>query len=155
MGHKPPSCIGCPLYGDGRGFVPDEMFAGYLGSVDIVANLRYPSMGESSGLLIQAMAFDKPVIVTNHAFASEFPDDVVAKVSCGENEIDEIANVLQKLVENEGERDQLGVAARRYVETHCAPDKVANLYLDICQNSPNSRVPDGKEQIAKQAVAPS
>jgi glycosyltransferase involved in cell wall biosynthesis len=136
------------------GFVADEKFAAYLDLVDIVANLRYPSMGEGSATLMQAMSFGKPVIVTNHAFFSEFPDDVVAKVSYGENEIDEIANILKRLVENDGEREQLGVAARRYVETYCAPDKVADLYLDIFQNSPNSRMPNGKEQIPNQAVAP-
>lgn len=135
------------------GFVADEKFAAYLASVDVVANLRYPSMGESSGSLIQAMAFGKPVIVTNHAFFSEFPDDVVAKVSFGENEIEEIADVLRKLVESEGERKRLGGVARRYVETHCAPDKVANLYLDIFQDSPNSRVPNCKDQNPDQAAA--
>ena len=25
---KPPSCIGCPLYGDGLGYVPDELVPG-------------------------------------------------------------------------------------------------------------------------------
>jgi glycosyltransferase involved in cell wall biosynthesis len=136
------------------GFVADDKFTAYLNAVDIVANLRYPSMGESSASLIQAMSFGKPVIVTNHASFSELPDDVVAKVSYGKNEISEITHTLQLLVEDKGERKRLGRAARQYVETYCAPAKVANLYLDVLQNHQNTGVPNEQEWITKQALAP-
>jgi len=136
------------------GFVADEAFTAYLDLVDIVVNLRYPSMGEGSASLMQAMSFGKPVIVTNHASFAELPDDVVAKVSYEHNEIDEIAAVLRQLVEDEKKREQLGGAARRYVETHCAPDMVANLYFEIFQNSPKSRAPNGEEKVANPAVTP-
>jgi uracil-DNA glycosylase family 4 len=33
---KPPACLGCPLYGDGRGFVPDELREGEGAAVFIV-----------------------------------------------------------------------------------------------------------------------
>jgi glycosyltransferase involved in cell wall biosynthesis len=121
------------------GFVPDDRFKDYLAAVDIVANLRYPSMGESSVSLIQAMALGKPVLVTNHAFFSEFPDDVVAKVSYGTNEIHEIADALRLLIENKSKRKQLGLAARNYVETHYAPDIVAKLYMDSLGKNLNEK----------------
>src|SRR5262249_47730379 len=37
-----------------KGFVPESQFLKLMDTVDIIANLRYPSMGESSGSLIQA-----------------------------------------------------------------------------------------------------
>lgn len=112
------------------GFVSDEKFADYLATVDIVANLRYPSMGESSASLIQALSFAKPTIATNNASFSELPDNVVAKVSYGANEVDEISTILQRLVERPDLREEMGRTARQYVETNCAPEKVAELYLD-------------------------
>ena len=136
------------------GFVADDQFTAYLNAVDIVANLRYPSMGESSASLIQAMSFAKPVIVTNHASFAELPDNVVAKVSYGENEISELTQILQRLLEVKGERERLGQAARQYVETHCAPDIVASLYLDILKNNSLVSTPNNQEQLAKQFIAP-
>jgi SAM-dependent methyltransferase/glycosyltransferase involved in cell wall biosynthesis len=37
------------------GFTPIEEFVGYLGACDIVLNLRYPTVGESSGTLLRAL----------------------------------------------------------------------------------------------------
>ncbi|MFZ3047944.1 MAG: glycosyltransferase family 4 protein, partial [Desulfatirhabdiaceae bacterium] len=113
------------------GYVSNEQFAIYMAAVDIVINLRYPSMGESSASLIQAMALGKPALVTNHAFFSELPDDVVAKVSHGPSEVDEIADVLRRLILDHDERRRLGSAAREHVEKHFAPKKVSDAYLDI------------------------
>ena len=113
------------------GFVSNEQFAIYMAAVDIVVNLRYPSMGESSASLIQAMALGKPALVTNHAFFSELPDDVVAKVSHGPSEVDEIVEVLRRLIEDDDERHRLGSAAREHVEKYFAPKKVSDAYLDV------------------------
>jgi hypothetical protein len=41
-------------------------------------------------------------------------------------------------MESKEERDRLGNAARRYVEEHCASDKVANLYLRVLQAAQRS-----------------
>lgn len=135
------------------GYVADEKFSTYLDLVDVVANLRYPSMGESSASLIQAMSFGKPVIVTNHASFAELPDDVVLKVSYGESEVDEIADCLRRLLESKGERERLGEAARRYAETNCSPDMVASRYLDIFQKNPSLSVKNAKGVTVSSVVA--
>jgi len=113
------------------GFVPESRFLVYLNAVDVVANLRYPSMGESSATLMQAMSLGKPVIVTNHGAFAELPDDVVSKVSYGSKEITDIACTLRRLIENRFERDQLGALARRYVEEHCSVERVADRLCDL------------------------
>lgn len=136
------------------GFVSNEQFVIYLAAVDIVVNLRYPSMGESSGSLIQAMALGKPVIVTNHAFFSELPDDVVAKVSHGATEIDEVAEVLRRLIADKGERRRLGLAARGYVEKHCAPDKVSDAYLGILGYGSHVTAHIAANEAPKSEIAP-
>ncbi len=37
------------------GFAPIEDFVGYLAACDIVLNLRYPTVGESSGTLLRSL----------------------------------------------------------------------------------------------------
>jgi glycosyltransferase involved in cell wall biosynthesis len=113
------------------GFVPESKFLELMNAVDIVANLRYPNMGESSGSLIQAMSLGKPVIVTNNGSFAELPDDVVAKVSYGSQETVEIGRALRFLTESREARERLGQAALRYVAEHCTPTKVAEQYLSV------------------------
>jgi glycosyltransferase involved in cell wall biosynthesis len=113
------------------GFVPESKFLEFMNTVDIVANLRYPSMGESSGSLIQAMSLGKPVLVTNDASFAELPDNVAMKISHGPQEIFEIARALRILIESAEQRELLGRNAQRYVTEHCAPQKVAARYLNL------------------------
>jgi ADP-heptose:LPS heptosyltransferase/glycosyltransferase involved in cell wall biosynthesis len=113
------------------GFVKDEDFTARLASVDIFVNLRYPSMGESSASLIQAMAFAKPCIVTDHGAFSELPDAAVLKVGYGEGEIEEIAGALDVLIRDKKKRQSSGDAARSYVLENCSAEKVAETYMRI------------------------
>ncbi|MSV30606.1 MAG: glycosyltransferase, partial [Bryobacterales bacterium] len=63
------------------GFTPIEDFVGYLAACDIVLNLRYPTVGESSGSLLRALGLGKAVMVSDIGSFAEFPDDVCLKVS--------------------------------------------------------------------------
>ena len=45
------------------GFLPIEDFNGMLAACDIVLNLRYPTVGESSGSLLRALGLGKAVLV--------------------------------------------------------------------------------------------
>src|SRR5262249_37950808 len=45
------------------GFTPIEDFVGYLSACDIVLNLRYPTVGESSGTLLRSLGLGKAVLV--------------------------------------------------------------------------------------------
>ena len=60
-------------------FVPMEDFSGYLGACDIVLNLRYPTVGESSGTLQRALGMGKAVIVSDVGSFRELPDDICLK----------------------------------------------------------------------------
>ncbi len=43
------------------GFVPIEKFVDYMGACDIILNLRYPTVGETSGSLQRALGLGKQV----------------------------------------------------------------------------------------------
>jgi glycosyltransferase involved in cell wall biosynthesis len=113
------------------GFVDDARFDALLRSVDVLVNLRYPSMGETSATLTQAMACGTPSIVSDHAWFAELPDQAVVKIGVGPGEAEALAHALDVLAGDSGKRAAIAAAARHYVETHCAPDTVALRFIKI------------------------
>ena len=116
------------------GFVADDDFRRYLELTDIVVNLRYPSMGETSATLIQAFSLSKPCIVTNHAWFSELPDDCVRKVAYGKGEVTDLIESLLELAADPVAREQLGKRALAYLGSHCSPQIVAQEYLEVVRS---------------------
>ena len=90
------------------GFAPIEDFVGYLGACDIVLNLRFPTVGESSGTLLRSLGLGKAVMVSDLGSFAEFPDDVCLKVPVGEGEEDLIFEYLNLLVSRPEVAQQLG-----------------------------------------------
>ena len=80
------------------GFAPIEDFVGYLGACDVVLNLRFPTVGESSGTLLRSLGLGKAVMVSEIGSFAEFPDDVCLKVPVGHGEEDLIFEYLNLLV---------------------------------------------------------
>ncbi len=86
---------------------------GYLGACDIVLNLRYPTVGESSGTLLRSLGLGKAVLVSEVGSFPEFPDDVCLKVPVGAGEEDLIFEYLNLLVSRPDVAQALGERARR------------------------------------------
>ena len=59
--------------------MPIEDFNGYMAACDIVLNLRYPTVGESSGTLLRALGMGKAVVVTDVGSFREYPDEICLK----------------------------------------------------------------------------
>ncbi len=114
-----------------QGFVEDARFQRLLKATDILVNLRYPSMGEASGPLSQAMAGGVPAIVSDHAWFAELPGDTVCKVGIGPSESADLARALLDLGHHADRRAAMAAAARAYTLRHCAPEVVARRYLDF------------------------
>jgi glycosyltransferase involved in cell wall biosynthesis len=141
------------------GFLPDADLEKYLKAVDIVINLRYPSMGETSLTLIQAMYHARPCIVTNDAWFSELPDSCLWKISMGETELEELRQAIASLADDPDRRRALGDAAHDYVTSHCMPDQVAVQYKEVLGQVSSSgkttpRARRGTQPIMSSAVAP-
>ena len=110
------------------GFAPMDDFVGYLAACDIVLNLRYPTVGESSGTLLRALGLGKAVMVSEIGSFAEFPDDVCLKVPVGAGEEDVIFEYLNLLMSRPDVAKALGARARCYVERECNWDLVAARY---------------------------
>ena len=115
------------------GFTPIEEFVGYLGACDIVLNLRYPTVGESSGTLLRSLGLGKAVLVSEIGSFAEFPDDVCLKVPVGAGEEDLIFEYLNLLVSRPDVAQALGRRARDYVAEECNWDAVARQYAGFLE----------------------
>jgi glycosyltransferase involved in cell wall biosynthesis/SAM-dependent methyltransferase len=110
------------------GFAPIEDFVGYLAACDIVLNLRYPTVGESSGTLLRSLGLGKAVMVSDIGSFQEFPEDVALKVSVGAGEEDLIFEYLNLLVSRPDVCKALGRRAKNYVAEQCNWPAVARQY---------------------------
>jgi glycosyltransferase involved in cell wall biosynthesis/SAM-dependent methyltransferase len=115
------------------GFAPIEDFVGYLGACDIVLNLRYPTVGESSGTLLRSLGLGKAVLVSNIGSFAEFPEDVCLKVPVGAGEEDLIFEYLNLLISRPEVAQALGARARDYVAQECNWSTVAKQYVDFME----------------------
>jgi glycosyltransferase involved in cell wall biosynthesis/SAM-dependent methyltransferase len=131
------------------GFTPIDEFVGYLAASDIVLNLRYPTVGESSGTLLRSLGLGKAVMVSEVGSFQEFPDDVCLKVPVGAGEEDMIFEYLNLLVSRPEAARALGERAKNYVATECNWPTVARLYAGFLES-----VACGTEWCAPMACAP-
>jgi glycosyltransferase involved in cell wall biosynthesis len=94
----------------------EERLWSVLAACDVCVNLRWPTMGETSGIVIRALGLGVPTVVSDVGWFSELPDDVAVKVPVDEREQQLLALVLLKLAEDGNLRGGLGARARAYIE---------------------------------------
>jgi glycosyltransferase involved in cell wall biosynthesis len=106
-------------------YVPEQRMWSLMAACDVLVNLRYPTMGETSGSVIRALSLGKPLLVSDVGWFSELPDDAVLKVPVDEYEVRVIEAALGVAADHGA---SLGAAARTYVEREHALPKVADAY---------------------------
>lgn len=111
------------------GYVDLDEFNSFLEYSDIVANLRYPSMGETSAAMIRIMEYGKPAIIVSDAWFAEIPEDCV--ISLKIKEVDRIEDEIKKLVCDEKFRMDLGNRAKKYVDEFHSEQKICEEINDF------------------------
>jgi SAM-dependent methyltransferase len=117
-------------------FAPIEDFNGYIGACDIVLNLRYPTVGESSGTLLRALGMGKAVVVSDVGSFREYPDEVCLKAPVDSSEEDHLFEFLNLLVSRPHVAQALGARARDWVARECNWETVAQQYVDFLAGKP-------------------
>ena len=117
------------------GFTPIEDFNRYLAACDIVLNLRYPTVGESSGTLQRALGMGKAVIVSDVA-RLRVPRCDLPKAPVGAEEEDYLFEYLNLLVSRPDHARRIGSKAREWVRAECSWEIVAGRYWSSCPLSP-------------------
>jgi glycosyltransferase involved in cell wall biosynthesis len=106
-------------------YVPEQGLWALMAACDALVNLRYPTMGETSGSAIRALSLGKPLVVSDVGWFHELPDDVALKVPVDELEVDVLVAALRVAVDHGAE---LGAAARDYAAREHDLDRVADQY---------------------------
>ncbi len=114
-------------------FVPMEDFSGYLGACDIVLNLRYPTVGESSGTLQRALGMGKAVIVSDVGSFRELPDEVCLKAPIGSAEEEHLFEYMNLLATRPAVRSALAERARAWAERECSWEVAARRYAEFLE----------------------
>ena len=110
------------------GRVPIDDFTGYISACDVVLNLRFPTVGESSGTLLRALGLARAVIVSDVGSFSELPDDVCLKAPVDATEEEALFEYLNLLLSRPELARSLGTRARAWVERECNWELVARRY---------------------------
>ena len=106
------------------GYTELDEFRAFMDYSDLIINMRYPSMGETSAAMLQILQKGKPCITNNGGWFSELPEECVCKV-----ELDDIVGNLEKVIENfvnnTEERINLGNRAKEYFDREYNSDVIA------------------------------
>lgn len=153
---------GYPLYGVIRdhglldhvelvGRVGKERLYSELADADVCVNLRFPTSGETSGIVQRALASGRPVVVNDVGWFSELPDACAAKVPAGEGAVAALSGVLEALASDPARRAAMAAAAHAYaapldlesraaaydsfVRAHCGAASRGSVLLEAAANA--------------------
>jgi glycosyltransferase involved in cell wall biosynthesis len=101
-----------------------ELMAG----VDVSVNLRYPTMGETSGIAIRALSLGTPLIVSDVGWFSELPNGAALKVPVDDGEVAALSAALELLVTRREARAEMGRAAVELARGEHDLARVADAY---------------------------
>ena len=108
-----------------------QMFVDWLGTADIVVNLRNPTAGETSATALRALAAGRAIIVSDHGWYAELPDEVCVKVAPGSEE--DLYAAMLRLATDREFRAAMGARAASFVATTHSPAMAAERYHHIIQ----------------------
>ena len=100
-----------------------------LADCDVCVSLRWPTMGETSGMAIRALSLGKPLVVSDAGWFSELPESVAAKVPVDEFEVATLAAMLELLAGDPELRERMSAAAVEYARREHDLEHVADLYV--------------------------
>lgn len=115
------------------GYVTMDEFDSLLVYSDVVANLRYPSMGETSSSMIRSMEYGKANIIVSDGWFSEIPEDCA--ISLKVEELDKLEEKLDILLSDDSYREHLGMKAKEYVNCYFSAESVCleiKRFLEDC-----------------------
>lgn len=115
------------------GYVPDiESFMAWLTKADVVISARYPTMGETSAAVLRSLAAGRPLIVYDHGWYAELPDEVALKTPV----LDEgaLAAAMRRLGDDADLRQQMGRQARAFAGSQRHPAQIARRYMQAVED---------------------
>jgi glycosyltransferase involved in cell wall biosynthesis len=117
------------------GFASLELYRNYLMAADAAVQLRTRSRGETSGTVLDCLAYQVPAIINSHGSAAELPEHIVLKLPDQFSQ-EELSAAMLRLYE----QAQRGV---QYIATEHHPARIGEQYRDAIEHfahhSPHAR----------------
>jgi len=114
------------------GFLENVDYLDMLEAVDVAVQLRTDTRGETSGAVLDCMAYGIPTIINAHGPLAELPQDALYALSDAFSD-EELVAALAALRSDAALREQLGQAGRAYIQHGLAPERVASLYWEAIE----------------------
>jgi len=135
-------------------YVSEDRLWSLLAAADICVSLRYPTMGETSGIAVRALEAGRPQIVSDIGWFSELPDEVALKVPVGGDEVEVLAAQLERLGGDAELRARMGAAAEKLARREHDTGRVAEAYIAALEEAAGGRaVQDFVESAVGAAAA--
>lgn len=132
-----------------RGLEEDVRFTGYLSdhdfwrlarASDVSVNLRFPTVGETSGAVCRLAGCGLPVVVSDVGWFRELPGSFASRIPVGEGEVDAIATELDALASDEALRKARSAAASAWGGAR-SPERIAKAYARVFRSVVDGRAP--------------
>lgn len=118
-----------------HGRVVDHKFISLLSELDLVAALRFPSMGETSAVVMRAIQAGTPVVVNDIAWYSELPP-FVEKIRPGQpEELSQLVQLIETLATRGHRYRQITQAGRTWADTELHFKTAAHNYAAFCMGN--------------------
>jgi glycosyltransferase involved in cell wall biosynthesis len=121
-------------------YVDEARLWSLLSACEVCVNLRYPTMGETSGIVVRALALGRPLVVSDIGWFAELPDEAAVKVPVGEGEIPAIADALELLAGDPDLRMRMGDGGRALAQGEHQLDRVAEAYVAALEEAAGGAV---------------
>lgn len=122
------------------GYLSENSLDDHVAAADLMINMRFPSVGESSGSLARALASGVCALVTETGGYAEYPSDTVLKI--GPLDTAETLTALIKAACNdEALRKQLGTNAKEFADNELSMSKYIDRFLISVDKAKRSTPP--------------
>jgi glycosyltransferase involved in cell wall biosynthesis len=111
-------------------YLPQDEVNEHINASDVAFNMRWPTMGASSGTLYKVLAVGRPAIVTNEGSFAEFPESCVFRVDKNEHEIDRLDAILEELHSDPAKARAMNEAARDFAAREFTWPAVGRAYIE-------------------------
>ncbi len=113
------------------GYLPSEWLDDLLLASDLVLNLRYPTFGESSGVLARALGLGCAVAVTDQGSYAELPDAACFKLPARADPAAALRGLFAALLDDRRPLERRRGAAYAYAHAALDPAAAAARYAEI------------------------
>ena len=118
-----------------EGHVDERRLWALMKVCHVHVGLRSPTMGETSGTAIRALALGKPLIVSDVGWFAELPDDVALKIPVDDREVETLVAALELLASRSDVREAMSTAARELARREHNLDRVADRYVSAFEQA--------------------